>query len=350
MTPEDELLIICARQDFSEEHRLKASRITRDSQLNWDTILSAAIEQGIAPLLHANLLQCSPPDILVPAEVVKRIQLSAVKAVALHGSRAAGLEKLLAFLNSRGIQAMLIKGIALEILVYDRPWLTTANDIDIILRINPAEFADEDQAQFESLTTGLSLEYDFIEHHDVTMNGILPVDFQRVWADASPIIYRGQSCLIMSAEDMLITLCINSCRKRYFRLKSLLDIAETIQRCPDIRWQEVSRKARAYQCNHMVYTALLSAQATLDCQLPTALLGDLEVSSIRSRLISSWIEKSISHPLFVQEPTRRILGRAVGTSLTLPYLSYRWDQLIRRAWFVWRTRDRPMGLIEEEQD
>jgi hypothetical protein len=243
---------------------------------------------------------------------------------------------------------MLIKGMALEILVYNRPWITVSSDVDLVLGIEADGFIDADRMELDDLVGSYSLEYDFVEHHDVTMNGILPIDFQRVWADARATGYHGQPCFIMSVEDMLISLCINSCRRRYFRLKSLCDIAETVRQREEIDWLLLAEKARTYRCNHIVYTALLATQATLGCPLPDSLRQDLALSPRRSRMIRSEIEKRVSQPLFGSQSFRKILGRPVDPSLMLPYLSYRWDQIVRRIWYVWRTRKTPMGLLDTD--
>jgi hypothetical protein len=76
-------------------------------------------------------------------------------------------------------------------------------------------------------------EYDFFEHHDVTMNGVLPVDFQAIWQEAVAVDYRGERTLVMRTEDLLLAVCINACRKRFFRLKSLFDIAEIVDEYQD---------------------------------------------------------------------------------------------------------------------
>jgi hypothetical protein len=294
-----------------------------------------------------NLVQYSSTKNGVYARALEQLRMSEVASIALHSNRAARLERLLAFLNSKSIDAMLIKGTALEILVYDRPWATTTRDIDVVLDIDAGGFSKADQAAFHDLAGGYSLEYDFGTHHDVTMNGILPVDFQKVWADAQTSCYHDQPCLVMSMEDMLISLCVNSCRKRYFSLKSLLDIAETIRNCKGLDWQIVTAKARTYRCSYIVYTALLATQITIGSQLPVTLQRDLSVSPLRARIILLEIERRVSRPLFEPKPSADILGRSIDTSLFLPYLTYRWDQILKRWWFVLRTRKQPMGLLDK---
>jgi len=79
------------------------------------------------------------------------------------------------------------------------------------------------------------IECDLPGHHDVDMNGVLPVRFDRIWEAARAVDFHGQEAFVMAPEDLLLSLCINSCRKRYFRLKHLFDIAETVHRL-DLDW------------------------------------------------------------------------------------------------------------------
>ena len=74
------------------------------------------------------------------------------------------------------------------------------------------------------------IEYDYYTHHDITMNATLRVDFDRIWRDSLSGNWENRPIRLMSWEDMLIALCINSCRKRFFRLKALCDVAETVNR------------------------------------------------------------------------------------------------------------------------
>ena len=176
-------------------------------------------------------------------------------------------------------------------------------------------------------------------HHDVTMNGILPVDFQSIWRDVFRIQYRGQKLFVMSQEDMLITSCINSCRKRYFRLKALFDIAEIIYKFPDLNWAEFVRKAKEYQCNNIVYTAFLVTKETLGCPIPTAVFSDLDINHNREQIIKRLTSRFSANPLVDLSTEKLIFKRRVGLSLMLPYASYSWNQVIKKIGYVWNTRE-----------
>jgi len=179
-----------------------------------------------------------------------------------------------------------------------------------------------------------SFEYELFTHHDVTMNGILPIDFGSIWSRAQPISLGGQSAWIMAPPDLLIAACINSCRKRYFRLKSLLDIAEIIGSHPEMAWSQVVALSHRYRCRYIVYTALFITRQLLDCPIPDTVLRDLDVSLLRARIIRNLIQRLSLRAFTLRHSGIAVLGRRVDWPLILPYATLSWTQVIRRLHFV----------------
>lgn len=128
---------------------------------------------------------------------------------------------------------------------------------------------------------------------------------------------------------MLISLCINSCRKRYFRLKSLMDIAETTHKIKGLRWEMVAEKARRYDCTNIVYTALLVADRTLGCSLPETVLDNLSVNPLRAAFINGLVNYALRYSSLPLDPISgtSVGGRQIHASLALPYATYRLYQI-----------------------
>jgi hypothetical protein len=259
--------------------------------------------------------------------------------------RAEKLVEVLAYFNAKGIDVMLIKGAALDLLVYEHPWYKAADDVDLVLRQKREDVSEADQTQLMQSLHDTGIEYDYFTHHDVVLNGLLPIDFNRIWDEASRIEFGGAHAFVMSLEDMLMTACTNSCRKRYFRLKSLCDIAEIINRYPQLRWQELIQKTKEYQCNPIVYAALLATQMTVGCALPDRVLRDLGVGPVRAAII----RRVISHlsqrvPLSSLYPytAGEWRDRRINLALILPYVTYRREQVwrkLRQLFREWRRQD-----------
>ena len=228
---------------------------------------------------------------------------------------------------------MLIKGIALDVLVYNYPWFTVQNDIDLILRAKIEEIDVKDRKEIWAFSRGRGFECDYFTHHDIDLLGSLPINFQRIWNDATKIKLRGYDVFVMSPEDMLIAACINSCRKRFFRLKNLCDIAEIIDKYSGLKWDEVIGKSKEYHCNNIVYTALLITKQTLGCEFPEKVFDNLAVIPLRTAIIHyviRYLNQRMSlfslYPFSIENP----LYRKLGLSLILPYATYEWYQLWRK--------------------
>lgn len=251
------------------------------------------------------------------------------------------LHNVLALLAAKKLDVMLVKGAALSRIVYNQPWYTTSYDIDMVLRarreeIDPHDYQEivrvfeQNNRQRENFTE--HIEYDFYEHHDVTMNNVLAVDAEQLWRDARQITLHDQPVYVMNPEDMLLAAAINSCRKRFFRLKSQCDIATIIDHYgTQLDWQLVADKAHAYKCNTIVYTALVATQVTLGCQLPAGFLRKLMKNPLRALLIPSLVKLLCRRlplsQLFVDSGTAAH-ERQFSWPLFLTYATYRLDLLL----------------------
>jgi hypothetical protein len=247
--------------------------------------------------------------------------------MARQQQRTAQLARALGFFARHNIDVMLIKGSALEYMVYDKPWYTIVNDIDLVLLQQPDQLDATLYREIDDFLFRSGVEYDYFAHHDVTMNGVIPVDFAQVWSDASTVSIAGCAVRLMCSEDLLISLCINSCRKRYFRLKSLCDIAETIARRRDLEWSRVYEKATAYDCRPIVYTALHATALTLNCALPEDFLDKARPGPLRTRLIDAMLPHMSLSAYSSFHVGKKVLNKRVHGSLLLKYATLYWYQV-----------------------
>lgn len=329
--PEDKLLFLCSRPDFPAASQPVVRQLCRQTQIRWEVVYTTADHHGVAPLIYANLQRCNLPELGLPPEIVSRFKQTFVRNVATKSQIADELTQILAFFNQHSIPVMLIKGAALDLAVYDQSWYTTFKDVDFVLKCRRTELSEEAKAFLRPLN---GFEYEYFEHHDITMNGVLPVNFQTIWNEASHLSLRGQEVWVMSPEDMLISVCINSCRKRFFRLKALSDISAVLHAYPQLDWAKLTHKAKAYDCAGIVYAALLVAKITVGCQLPDQALACLEMGWLRSQLIHA-LSHRMSPAAYASLSTGKdLLGRKLDSSLLLSYVTLRWYQIWRRIKFV----------------
>ncbi len=301
MTKEDRVLFAAARQDFREEHRLAVQAL---APFDLEKLAAIAESHGVAPIVGANLK-------------AENLQRAFYENVLIKAQEAERVARGIARLREAGYQVMLLKGLALDLLVYREPWVTVSRDADLLLRPEPGRRLAQDEREVRRSLYRSGIECDLPGHHDVDMNGVLPVRFDRIWEAARAVDFHGQEAFVMAPEDLLLSLCINSCRKRYFRLKHLFDIAETVRRL-DLDWDRLATNAREDRCEGIVYTALHVASETLGCRIPDLDLPRLRMLLIH-RLAARWLRRG---SLDSRPPA------------WLPYASYRPEQALRSLLFA----------------
>jgi hypothetical protein len=331
MTREDRLLLLAARQDFQPAHARAAAEILGGAAVRWDLLLDAAQEHGVLPIVGANLRRCGAP---LPAEVAGRLELALLENAALKERDADRLAAGLAALREVELEGLLLKGTALDLLVYDEPWVAVSKDIDLTLRPTGPGWAKgkgrEKDVRRDLYTHGV--ECDLEGHHDLTLNGLLPLDFARIWRDARPLSFRGQAAWMMSPEDLLVSLCVNSCRKRFFRLKGLFDIAETLRRGGPFDPGRVAVIAREGRCSGVVYAALAAAREALgapvlqDAPASEKIMEALKIPAWKARLLRRLISAFLRSGSFAEGTggawSRALVAASLGPFQAARFLLY----------------------------
>jgi hypothetical protein len=339
MNNEEKLVCLCVRQNFTVANAAQVAAICVECVIDWPRLFDLAQYHLVAPLVYKNLqYSVQTHDLSIPAPILHRFKAHAIENTIHQRRRRQKLRELLGYLHDEGLNVMLVKGIALTALVYQADWYTCPDDIDLLLDRPKCKVRPEQRAVIASYAEH-GIECDAFAHHDLNMNGILPVDFARIWHDARKIHFDGYPVYVMAPEDILVTLCISSARKRYFRLKAMFDIAETVTAYPQMHWQSVVDKAQTYDVAMIVYTALYLTQRYLGMPLPSHRLADLKLSPLRIRLIHQ-LCGYISLSAFTQLHTAtrvHLLGRHLSFSAGLRYLTLRWYQIGCQLRFMLRT-------------
>jgi Uncharacterised nucleotidyltransferase len=334
VTPEDRLLCLCARQELLPAHQEAVERLARTGPIRWDRVAATAERHAVLPIVGVNLRQCA---LDLPAALVARLEAALFENAALKERDADRLAAGIARLREVELDAMILKGMALSLSVYQEPWVVTSQDIDLSLRPWPGWWkgkGEERRVRWALYTHGI--ECDLEGHHDVTMNGVLPVDFGRIWREARPVRFRGVEAWVMSSEDQLIALAINGCRKHYFRLKALFDVAETLRWGPPLDWARLGTLAREGHCEGIVYTALVAARETLGAELPLpedAALEALGLSGRRAARLRRLIAAFLRSGSFVDAGAK---ARALALALT--YASLRLAEAWKSATYSFTHR------------
>ncbi len=326
MSREDRILCAVTRQELSPEHRAAVAELTapRRRPVDWRRVVETAERHGVAPIVGANLARCGAGERGLPAALAGRLELALYENAAVKERDGARLAAVISRLAAEGLETLLVKGAALDLLVYEQPAWAVSRDLDLSVRRVAGAPRGEEDWDLRRPLYAQGIECDYLTHHDVTMNGLLPIPFARIWRDARPVRLRGAAAWAMAPEDLVIALAVNACRKRYFHLKCMFSLAEAVGRSPGLDWKVLAEKARDYGCRGIVHAAFSAARATLGLALPAAFLPDLGVPAARARLLGLLVRALAAGRPFTGMSGHgrgRILGRSVHPALLLAYAS-----------------------------
>jgi hypothetical protein len=332
LPPEHAALLLCARQEFSPEHQRALTALCSGSGLDWSALFELSSIHKISGLVHDHLKTCHAAGLVVPPEIdqdfpERRRDTSRRKEAWFQNVRRAA-----SICDGIGRRVLLVKGIALDAVVYTDSSATTYNDIDLVVDAKSYGVEPHLRDELHWLGEASEFEIDYYSHHDVTMDEVLSIDFDRVWADAKPVSFRGIDAFVMAPEDLVITGCVGACRKR-FELKKLCDVAEIIATQRDLAWPLLLEKALAYRCGNLVYAGLSAARWVLGCDIPSGILDRLGVSRLRRKTFDALL-----HKLFTLDPESswnlELWNRELDATVILPYASYDWRTVWRRMNFL----------------
>ncbi|WP_165227726.1 nucleotidyltransferase family protein [Aquisphaera insulae] len=291
LRPELQILRACCRQRFDDGHARVIRSLCERHAIDWDRLFVAATEHGVAPLVGLNLERLDEPDRIVPRAVRLRFGISCVVNRDAKERAGVALREFLDFCDQHSLPVLLIKGVALDRVVYAAPFPTVSSDVDLVLGVSLEELDATTRTGFYDLIgilgrrTGWGWECEWLEHHDLTLNGLLPICFRTIWEGARPVDHLGHRVHVMGAEDLLIASCIGAYRRRFERLKALCDIRETVMRFPDLRWEDVWQRAKLHGCSGIVHAGLIATGATLGLDQAPPEPPRSDLGACRRRLI-----------------------------------------------------------------
>jgi hypothetical protein len=331
-TAEDRLLYTCARQclDASQIERIQSLMATK---LDWHYILRIARAHAVAPLVYRHIAEISGGSVRpkpIPQDVVSCFERDIARNIAVKMRRSEGLRRLLALGNANGLGVMVIKGAALDALVYEKSWYTTSGDVDLLIRQRIEELDTAQRIEIGQLCARYRFECDSFRHEDFLI--LENRDFELLWRNARRLSTDIGDALFMSVEDLLVTACLNSCKHKFFRLKNIVDIVEILRRCPKARWAIVAGDARLMHCSNIVYAALRVAHRTVGIDgLPAHLAEALGVHPMRAMLIDTAIQWLSTLRLSTLRGLSAWRKNRYPISVVLPYLCYHRSHVWRRV-------------------
>jgi hypothetical protein len=331
---ENELLFALARKDFKPEHQTSVFELCGKAEIKWDILFLTALQHQVAPFVYSNLSKCPQLISKVPPKTLKEFKFNILQIYCYQKKQEKDIVTALSNFNRKSVDVMLVKGAALNFTIYQNIPGYIIGDIDLILRNKRQDVTNQEDQEDINFFQELNInEWERFKHHDIDMNGLLAIDFEKIWNRAIETTFGGQKVFVMSPEDMLLAACINSRRKRFFRLKSLCDIREVINYYKDLNWDKFTQNVREYHCDSIVYTSLLVTSMTVGCELPKEVFNKLSISFFRTPVIRhliGYLRNNVPLAFLLPSSGVTIWQRNVNPSLLLIFATYSWFQIFRK--------------------
>jgi len=312
--PEKELLVCCARTRVDSAVAQKISDLLNDS-LDWDYIFNEAEENSVTPLLGRNLRALAGDRI--PAVMLERLK-NACRANTIRCLfLSAELTKILDLFRARGIQAIAYKGPALAVQAYGDVTLRQFEDLDIIIRQNDLQKANEVmlglgyRPRFEWILSSSSAsslvpgEYNYRDdkrrvmvelHTELTLRHFPKVpDLEDFSKRLVPVNLNDREVPTFSVEDALIVLSVHGAKDFWERFSWIADISELVQRYPSLDWDATICRAESLDAERMLHTGLLLATGLFDAEVPDEvrrrLQADQAANEVAGEILSSLMSR-----------------------------------------------------------
>ncbi len=345
-------------------------------QPDWDDLVVRAIVLGLAPQLHDRLSAWRLP---IPPRAAAKLAVTYKAQAKRNTAIYAQLAQVLDACTQKGVRPIALKGVHLAACYYSDPALRPMNDIDLLF--TPAELPLVEAmlselgygASYKSPQMGAGVTKHTSSFHPTsgsaaaTTNPYLSTKRERTiephqsleesWFGlkvditsgirerAEEVTLAGRSCGALSAEDLLLHLCLHFCfhliqgAPAMVQLTDLLVVADSGR----VEWELFAARARDYGAAPYAMAGLHLGQTLLSLPAPEAVLAGLAEATppglrrrIRQMDLSTILRRTQQKPLadrsFWSAVPRRILrgfsDRAEAAS---------WAQDWRGRWQVWRT-------------
>jgi len=299
-------------------------------RLDWQHVLRRAQRNRIAPSLHQELERAPARD-LVPPEVRQELRRRYYLTGLQNALFCDELKSILRAFRQEGVDAVLLKGMALAETVWRNVALRPMADIDLLVREEDLDAADEILSSLGHVASERyrSKEWYRRSHHhlaprynqeqgiavELHRNIVVPddhfsVDISGVWQRAQYVTVAGVDTRVLSPEDQIIHLCLHVSHDDPFvgKIGSLMDIAQAVRHYGDsIRWNWIRAQAVQNNFGRFVYYPLYLAKDEFGVAIPGSVLDRLKSESGLSRLEDRLLRSIIKRCMLHQEEAASLL-------------------------------------------
>ena len=320
LTPEQEMLLLCARTRFGGADAARAAALAAAGP-DWELLLKLARAHGVLTLL-ARALAGLPGT---PAAVVERLAEPAWTVARRSIWLSAELLAVLELLTGAGIEALAYKGPVLGAEAWGDPGLRPFADLDLLVPGERFAVAADAllTAGFEAggIGAGRQLEAHLTHAWEIELsNGRgLIIDLHRSLVarhlargpDAGELFGRsrtvsvdGHSIPTLGRGDTMVAVCLGGASDLWSSLKAIVDVAELLRAPADWDWPTLLERAHSDGTVRMLLlgVALGCEHAAVPLPEPVAarLTAEPKVLELRQRVWQRLFARGEAPPAYVE--------------------------------------------------
>lgn len=282
---EKELLWACSRANIDAARRARIDALA-GQPLDWTAVIAAAQLHAVAPLLRQAL--AGPPAVRAELDRI------CMRRTAANLLLAAELRELVALLGREGLPVFVHKGLAIAAQAYGDFSLRHAGDLDLFLHRQdipaagellrsrgyegPAEISDDHY----HLTMQHPASHIKVELHWAFTRDRWPFRIPEdvLWGQVASIdTTLGFAIPCLTPEATVLSLCAHGTKETWSRHGLVVDLAELIERFPNLDWTWTLRQADAIERLPAVLLGLTLARMLAGVDLAAAVTAALGRSS-----------------------------------------------------------------------
>jgi len=350
---ENELVLLCARTKADAETSARIKTITGSpDEVDWDYVYQLARRHSVLPLIYSQLNALARAS--VPPAQLARLKENYRDNAARNLLLTAELCRILETFEAAGIEAVPYKGPALALYAYGNLALRRFVDLDLLVRkadtirakdvltakgfLPSTPWTKAQQTLLLRTQHNLSLSREegrlVVELHWEVASSLFASSLQaeEFWGRLETMRLNNIAVKSLSAEDLLLSLCVHGSKHLWERLAWICDVAELLKTRTDLDWSVVLERAASTGNARMLFLGLYLANRLLDAPLPDTVMTKLE--AVRSVVF------------LANDVLKRLFSGAEAVPLTI-------NQSIRFNWAVragWRSRLRYCRLLLQPTD
>lgn len=263
---------------------------------NWNAVLNLAQEHRVLPLLVYRLAEA---EASIPSDVLQLLRAESDRNAFHCLANASELIAICEAFDKASIPLLPFKGVALAASVYASLTSRSAGDLDFLVFYRDLRSATLAlQARGYELKTparqdGSPAVENYYEFHFERPADGMVVElrwrleltqprFRRdlgmawLWPRRGTIRVAGKDVPDLNPEDKLLVLCMHGCKHQWSRLIWICDVAQLIEKEPQLDWEDVAREAKRRGLWRALALGVLLARQVCGSRVPEPTLRSFE--------------------------------------------------------------------------